>query len=74
MAKTSVMYVCEKCGASFGRLGDAERCERKHLKISDVTPEFDYREGENRFPPRVIISFEGGEKRKYLIGGPYCSD
>lgn len=59
-------YICELCGTGYETEEKARECEAFHKTGKIYNSEY---VGGSRYPYRVTLRFDGGEKVRYLFDG-----
>lgn len=67
MATETTLWACERCGGLFDKIEEAEKCEKTHALVDEMTiVEVKFADGDERFPTELLIE-SGGSGAVYRV-------
>jgi hypothetical protein len=67
MPTETKLWACERCGGLFDGVEEAEKCERAHAAVDELSiVEVKFAEGDERFPTGILLE-SGGAGAVYEI-------
>lgn len=67
MPNETILWACDSCGGLFDKKIEAEKCERTHAMVDDLSVvEVKFAEGDQRFPTGILME-SGGAAAVYEV-------